>query len=82
MSGAAPTAEAVLEYLIKSIVSDPDSVRIQSSGDDRCVFSVTVADGDMGRVIGKRGREANAIRTIVRAAAVADDAQIDVDFVD
>ena len=82
MSGAAPTAEAVLEYLIKSIVSDPDSVRIQSSGDDRCVFSVTVADGDMGRVIGKRGRVANAIRTIVRAAAVADDAQIDVDFVD
>ena len=65
-----------------SIVSDPDSVRIVSSGDDRCVFSVTVADGDMGRVIGKRGRVANAIRTIVRAAAVADDAQIDVDFVD
>ena len=81
MSDAAPTAEAVLEYLIKSIVSDPDSVRIHSSG-DRCVFSVTVADGDMGRVIGKRGRVANAIRTIVRAAAVADDAQIDVDFVD
>ena len=82
MSDVAPTAEAVLEYLIKSIVSDPDSVRINSSGDGRCVFSVTVADGDMGRVIGKRGRVANAIRTIVRAAAVADDAQIDVDFVD
>ena len=82
MSDLAPTAEAVLEYLIKSIVSDPDSVQIHSSGDDRCVFSVTVADGDMGRVIGKRGRVANAIRTIVRAAAVADDAQIDVDFVD
>ena len=82
MSDAAPTAGAVLEYLIKSIVSDPDSVRISASGDDRCVFSVTVADGDMGRVIGKRGRVANAIRTIVRAAAVTDDAQIDVDFVD
>jgi predicted RNA-binding protein YlqC (UPF0109 family) len=36
----------------------------------------------MGRVIGKRGRVANAIRTIVRAAAVSDDAEIDVDFVD
>ena len=82
MSDAAPTAEAVLEYLIKSIVSDPDSVRIDSSDDERCVFSVTVADGDMGRVIGKRGRVANAIRTSVRAAAVADDTQIDVDFVD
>jgi len=43
---------------------------------------VTVGDGDMGRVIGKRGRVANAIRTIVRAAAVSDDAEIDVDFVD
>ena len=49
MAVEAPTAEGVLEYLIKSIVSDPDSVRIHSSGDDRCVFSVTVADGDMGR---------------------------------
>ena len=82
MSDLAPTAEAVLEYLIKSIVSEPDLVRIDSSGSDRCAFSVTVADGDMGRVIGKRGRVANAIRTIVRAAAVADDAQVDVDFVD
>ena len=82
MSDPAPTAEAVLEYLIKSIVSEPDLVRIHSSGGDRCVFSVTVADGDMGRVIGKRGRVANAIRTIVRAAAVADDALVDVDFVD
>lgn len=82
MSDAALTAEAVLEYLIKSIVSDPDLVRIHSSVGDRCVFSVTVADGDMGRVIGKRGRVANAIRTIVRAAAVADEVQIDVDFVD
>ena len=82
MSDVAPTAEAGLDYLIKSIVSDPESVQIESSGGDRCVFSVTVADGDMGRVIGKRGRVANAIRTIVRAAAVADDAQIDVDFVD
>ena len=43
---------------------------------------MTVADGDMGRVIGRRGRVANAIRTIVRAAAVRDETEIDVDFVD
>ena len=43
---------------------------------------MTVADGDMGRVIGRRGRVANAIRTIVRAAAVNDETEIDVDFVD
>ncbi|SVA41095.1 uncharacterized protein METZ01_LOCUS93949, partial [marine metagenome] len=78
----AKTAEGVLEYLIKSIVEEPDEVRIETSGEERCTFSVTVADGDMGRVIGRRGRVANAIRTIVRAAAVRDETEIDVDFVD
>ena len=82
MSAAAPIAAGVLEYLIKSIVAPPDEVRIETSGDERCTFSVTVADGDMGRVIGRRGRVANAIRTIVRAAAVRDETEIDVDFVD
>ena len=82
MSAEAKTAEGVLEYLIKSIVEEPDEVRIETSGEARCTFSVTVADGDMGRVIGRRGRVANAIRTIVRAAAVRDETEIDVDFVD
>ena len=82
MSAEAPIAEGVLEYLIRSIVEEPDEVRIQTSGEDRCTFSVTVADGDMGRVIGRRGRVANAIRAIVRAAAVRDETEIDVDFVD
>ena len=82
MSAEAPIAEGVLEFLIRSIVEEPDEVRIQTSGDERCTFSVTVADGDMGRVIGRRGRVANAIRTIVRAAAIRDETEIDVDFVD
>ena len=82
MSAEAKTAEGVLEYLIKSIVEEPDEVRIETSGEERCTFSVTVADGAMGRVIGRRGRVANAIRTIVRAAAVRDETEIDVDFVD
>ena len=82
MSAEAKTAEGVLEYLIKSIVEEPDEVRIETSGEERCTFSVTVAAGDMGRVIGRRGRVANAIRTIVRAAAVRDETEIDVDFVD
>ena len=82
MSAEAKTAEGVLEYLIKSIVEEPDEVHIETAGEERCTFSVTVADGDMGRVIGRRGRVANAIRTIVRAAAVRDETEIDVDFVD
>ena len=82
MSDAAPTAHRVLEYLIKSLVNQPEEVHIESSGEERCVFSVTVAEEDMGRVIGRRGRVANAIRTVVRAAAISDEIEIDVDFVD
>ncbi|HJM31093.1 MAG: KH domain-containing protein [Acidimicrobiales bacterium] len=82
MSAEAPTAEGVLAFLIRAIVEEPEAVHIETSGDDRCKFSVTVADGDMGRVIGKRGRVANAIRTIVRAAAISDETEVDVDFVD
>ncbi|CAN5602937.1 hypothetical protein BH20ACT2_BH20ACT2_21720 [soil metagenome] len=81
---AATSARAVLEYLARSVVDDPDAVNI--AVDDgrrgRVTLEVTVAPGDMGRVIGKRGRTANAIRTVVRAAAVKDDIDVDVEFVD
>ena len=46
------------------------------------LIEVRVAPGDMGRVIGKRGRIAQSIRTVVRAAAVRDGVEVDVDFVD
>ena len=45
-------------------------------------LDVRVGEGDMGRVIGKRGRIAQSIRTVVRAAAVKDDAAVDIEFVD
>ena len=44
--------------------------------------NVTVAPGDMGRVIGKRGRVATAIRTVTRAAAVRDGVEVDIEFLD
>lgn len=80
----AANARAVLEYLAKAVVDDPDSVAVEvSEGRGRGVsLSVQVAPGDMGRVIGKRGRIANSIRTVVRAAAVRDGVDVDVDFVD
>ena len=80
----AATASAVLEYLVKSVVDDPDGVEVKVNDDriDRIRLDVHVSDGDMGRVIGRRGRVANAIRTVVRAAAVRDDVDIDVEFVD
>lgn len=80
----AANARAVLEYLAKAMVDDPDSVEVETgAGRGRGVsLSVQVAPGDMGRVIGKRGRIANSIRTVVRAAAVRDGVDVDVDFVD
>ena len=82
--GGAPaaTAVAVLEYLVKALVGDPDAVEIDVDEGRTVVFRVRVGPDDMGRVIGKRGRIANAIRTVVRAAAARDEVGVDVDFVD
>jgi uncharacterized protein len=84
VTGQAPTAEAVLLHLCKAVVANPDQVTIQvdERGDDHVQLNVTVARDDMGRVIGRRGRVATAIRTIVRAAATKDGLTADVEFVD
>ena len=78
------TAAAVLEYITKSVVDEPDAVEVDSTETRRGTLSleVQVGDDDMGRVIGKRGRTAAAIRTVVRAAAVRDDVDVAVEFVD
>jgi predicted RNA-binding protein YlqC (UPF0109 family) len=80
----APNAQAVLAYLAKAVVAYPDEVSIDVTDGRRGGLSlnVQVAEGDMGRVIGKRGRVAQSIRTIVRAAAVQDGVSVDVEFVD
>lgn len=76
-------AQAVCEYVVKQIVDNPDAVNVElSDRDGGYRLDVTVGDGDMGRVIGKRGRVASAIRTVVRAAGHEDDVTIDVEFVD
>jgi len=79
----APTAIAVLEHVVRSIVDNPDAVHVDAREDDDKVFlEVRVGEGDLGRVIGRRGRTAQSIRTVVRAAATNDDVDVDVDFVD
>ncbi len=66
-----PHALATLEHIVKSVVEKPDQVQINVTNDEEIVsMTVSVGDGDMGRVIGRRGRIANAIRTVVQAAAV------------
>ena len=65
----------LVEYVVRSLVSDPDAVRVEEVEEhDGIVFEVHVADDDLGRVIGKDGRVANAIRTLAKAAATAQDA--------
>lgn len=79
----AATARDVCEYLVKAVVEDPDGVEVDVAERGRgTTIEVRVTPGDMGRVIGKRGRIAQSIRTVVRAAAVRDGASVDVDFVE
>lgn len=80
----AANAISVLEYLVKQVVENPDevSVTVADGRNGAIELNVRVADGDMGRVIGKRGRIAQAIRTVVRAAAVKDDVAVDIEFLD
>ena len=77
-------AQSVLTYIVKQVVDDPDAVEVTTTSGRRSdvELDVRVGDGDMGRVIGKRGRIAQSIRTVVRAAAVKDDTSVDIEFVD
>ena len=76
-------AVAVLEHLARSLVDDPDGVRVEVvDGSGRPQINLYVTEGDMGRIIGKRGRMANAIRTVTRAAAARDGLDVDIEFID
>jgi predicted RNA-binding protein YlqC (UPF0109 family) len=81
VSGGTPLA--VVTYLVNSITSEPGSVVINTEERGNSVrFSIHVAPDDMGRVIGRRGRVAQAIRTVVAAAGARDGVQTSVDIVD
>lgn len=74
---------AVLEYVSTSIADNPDEVDVEMIEDRRgIVFELHVDPDDMGRIIGRRGRVANAIRTLVRTAARLDGTSATVDIVD
>jgi predicted RNA-binding protein YlqC (UPF0109 family) len=79
----AATARDVCEYLVKAVVEDPDGVEVDVRERGRgTTIEVRVTPGDMGRVIGKRGRTAQAIRTVTRAAAVRDDVEVNIEFME
>lgn len=76
-------ARAVLQFLAARLVDDPDAIRIDTSETRSGIkLSLRVAAGDMGKVIGRRGRVAQSIRSVVRAAGARDGVDVIVDIVD
>ena len=75
--------EQLLEYLAKSLVDKPEEVRVvRTERDDTVVLELHVAPEDMGKVIGRQGRIARALRTIVRAGAARTSYRVLVEIVD
>ncbi len=73
----------LVEVIAKALVDDPDSVVVTEKQEKKTtVLEVRVADSDMGKVIGKQGRIAKAIRSVVKAAAAKEDKKVIVDILD
>ncbi|MBO5955398.1 MAG: KH domain-containing protein [Clostridia bacterium] len=72
----------LLEFIAKSMVSEPDAVTVEETvQENSVVLTLHVSEGDMGKVIGKQGRIAKAIRTVVKAAASHENKKVTVDIV-
>jgi predicted RNA-binding protein YlqC (UPF0109 family) len=72
----------LLEFIVKALVDEPDQVEVRQLEAERSVIlELRVASGDMGKVIGKQGRIAKAIRAVIGAAAVKDNKRVMVEIV-
>ena len=72
-----------LETIIASLVNEPSEVSIkQIDQENQITFEVKVANSDMGKVIGREGRIAKAIRTIMKALAIKENKKVTVEFID
>ena len=74
----------LLEYLARALVDEPDAVEVEQFEEDdgTVVLELSVGDDDYGKVIGRGGRTAEALRTVVKAAAVKENRRVLVDIVD
>ena len=71
----------LVEVIAKALVDCPDEVVVTETENDRAiVVELRVAQSDMGKVIGKQGRIAKAIRTVVKAASLSDNKRVDVEI--
>ena len=72
----------LIEYIAKSLVDHPEDVKVSESGGARIRIELSVSKDDMGRVIGKGGKVANSIRTLLRVAAEKEGKQATLDVVE
>jgi uncharacterized protein len=73
----------LLEYLARQLVDDPEAVRVETAEEeDAIVLRLHVAEADVGKVIGRQGRIARALRTVVRASAARERRRVLLEIVD
>jgi uncharacterized protein len=74
----------LLVYLVRALVDEPDAVEVEAFEEDdgTLVLELSVAEDDYGKVIGRGGRTAHALRAVVKAAAVKDNRRVLVDIVE
>jgi predicted RNA-binding protein YlqC (UPF0109 family) len=71
-----------LEYVARSLVDDPDAVVVElEEADDEVTLTLKVGEGDMGRIIGRDGRIANAIRSLLRVMGARDGRHVELEIV-
>jgi uncharacterized protein len=74
--------KAFLEYVARSLVDDPDAVVVEvNEADDEVTLTLKVGEGDMGRIIGRDGRIANAIRSLLRVMGARDGRHVELEIV-
>lgn len=72
----------LVEYLTRSLVSNPDAVKVEEVDAGRMtVFEVTVAEEDVGKIIGRQGKVIRSIRSVVKASATRAGTRVDIDIV-
>ncbi len=72
----------ILETIIRNLVDNKDAIEIKElAGEQSVVFEVKVAESDMGKVIGRQGKIAQSIRTVMKAAASKENKRVSVEFI-
>jgi predicted RNA-binding protein YlqC (UPF0109 family) len=72
----------LVEWIVRALVDHPEHVNVaETTGENIIILEISVAPDDVGKVIGKEGRIANAIRTVVKAAAAKHDKKVTVEIV-